>query len=318
MKILITNGINKLSQNIGKYLSKEHKIQYIENPSKKESLNKLNEINFTLLDSSKKTNKIINNSDIIIYQGLLEDNKTPNDLNNHVQKSYNLLSAAIETGITNIRKSDQMPNEYYSKIKKEKFENDDKKFLKALSSHLIGKETVKYLLEEDFEELILETSEEGKIVFKPEWSKSKVFEKIYLDLQEDEIEFSNEGFKELYYAIINEYNQSGSLKIDQFVNSLPSEPAQIATHVLMDEEKHQLHDWERKDIFVKEKKHGVSQIVSETILNLRRHLVAMKIADMSELVKEEGEDHKKRESLQDIMDYISLKKILSEKLNRVL
>ena len=44
----------------------------------------------------------------------------------------------------------------------------------------------------------------------------------------------------------------------------------------------------------------------------------MKIADMSELVKEEGEDHKKRESLQDIMDYISLKKILSEKLNRVL
>ncbi|MAO07321.1 MAG: DNA primase [Alteromonas sp.] len=173
-------------------------------------------------------------------------------------------------------------------------------------------------VEEDFEELILETSEEGKIVFKPEWSKSKVFEKIYLDLQEDEIEFSNEGFKELYYAIINEYNQSGSLKIDQFVNSLPSEPAQIATHVLMDEEKHQLHDWERKDIFVKEKKHGVSQIVSETILNLRRHLVAMKIADMSELVKEEGEDHKKRESLQDIMDYISLKKILSEKLNRVL
>ena len=101
MKILITNGINKLSQNIGKYLSKEHEIQYIENPSKKESLNKLNEINFTLLDSSKKTNKIINNSDIIIYQGLLEDNKTPNDLNNHVQKSYNLLSAAIETGISN-------------------------------------------------------------------------------------------------------------------------------------------------------------------------------------------------------------------------
>ena len=58
------------------------------------------------------------------------------------------------TGITNIRKSDQMPNEYYSKIKKEKFENDDKKFLKALSSHLIGKETVKYLLEEDFEEFL--------------------------------------------------------------------------------------------------------------------------------------------------------------------
>ena len=101
MKILISNGINKLSQNIGKHLSQKHEIQYIEDPSKKESLKNFNEIILTPLDSSKKTNKIIKNSDIIIYQGLVEDNKTPNDLNNHVQKSYNLLSAAIETGITN-------------------------------------------------------------------------------------------------------------------------------------------------------------------------------------------------------------------------
>ena len=101
MKILISNGINKLSQNIGKHLSQKHEIQYIEDPSKKESLKDFNEIILTPLDSSKKTNKIIKNSDVIIYQGLVEDNKTPSDLNNHVQKSYNLLSAAIETGISN-------------------------------------------------------------------------------------------------------------------------------------------------------------------------------------------------------------------------
>ena len=172
--------------------------------------------------------------------------------------------------------------------------------------------------EVDFEEQLLETNEEGEIIFKPEWHTSKVFEKIYLDLQEDEIEFSNASFKELYYSIMEKYQQLGVLKIDQFVNELPPRSGEVATSVLMDEEKHQLHQWDRKDIFVKEKGHGISQLVSETILNLRRHLVSKKIAEMSEQVKEATEEAAKEESIQDIMDYITLKKILSEKLNRVL
>ena len=58
------------------------------------------------------------------------------------------------TDITNISKSDTMPDEYYGKIKKQIFKNDEKIFHKALSSHLIGKESAKYLLEENFEEFI--------------------------------------------------------------------------------------------------------------------------------------------------------------------
>ena len=42
MKILISNGIDKLSQNIGKYFSQKHEIQYFEDPSKKESLKDFN------------------------------------------------------------------------------------------------------------------------------------------------------------------------------------------------------------------------------------------------------------------------------------
>lgn len=171
--------------------------------------------------------------------------------------------------------------------------------------------------EERFEELIIEASEEGEIVFKPEWVTAKVFEKIYLDLQEDEVEFTNETFQQLYYAVINTYNQEGELKIEQLINQLPKEIAEVASHVVMDEEKHQLHHWDRKDIYVKEKKHGISQMVSETILNLRRHLVSKKIIDLSEAVKNK-EISENKENLQDIMDYINLKKVLSEKLNRVL
>ena len=68
--------------------------------SVKNSLNKLKGIKFTSLNASNKTNQIIKDIDLVIYQGFSENNLSPSDLNSHIQKSYNLLSAAIETGIS--------------------------------------------------------------------------------------------------------------------------------------------------------------------------------------------------------------------------
>jgi len=172
-------------------------------------------------------------------------------------------------------------------------------------------------VEEDFEDLILETNEKGEIGFKPEIVKAKVFEKVFLDLQDDEIEFTNDGFKELYYEIINKLNVEQEFQIDSFVNELQAEKASAITDILMDEERYSLHNWEGKEIYVKEKKHTIGQVVSETILNLRRYLVAQKINELSEEIKTQKEDGREN-SLQDIVDYITLKKVLSEKLNRVL
>ena len=100
MNILITKASNNLSQIIGNHFSKKHNIEYIEDPSKKNSLNKLKGIKFTSLNASNKTNQIIKDIDLVIYQGFSENNLSPSDLNSHIQKSYNLLSAAIETGIS--------------------------------------------------------------------------------------------------------------------------------------------------------------------------------------------------------------------------
>jgi DNA primase len=171
--------------------------------------------------------------------------------------------------------------------------------------------------EEEFEDLILETNEKGEIGFKPETVKAKVFEKIYLDLQDDEIEFANEDFRVLYYDIINKLNTEQSFQIDTFINELQTDKASSITDILMDEERYSLHDWESKEIYVKKKKHTIAQIVSETILNLRRHLVSQKINELSEEIKTQEVDGREN-SLQDIVDYITLKKVLSEKLNRVL
>ena len=172
-------------------------------------------------------------------------------------------------------------------------------------------------VEEEFEDLILESNDEGEIAFVPEKNHTKVYEKIFLDLQDDEIEFMNEDFRELYYEIIEKLNQQQDLQIDSLVNQLQPEKAEAVTHILMEEEKYSLHNWERKEIFVKEKKHTISQLVSETILNLRRHLVTSKIEELAKSPVVNGE-YEDKSVLENITDYTILRDVLSEKLRRVL
>ena len=171
-------------------------------------------------------------------------------------------------------------------------------------------------LKEDFEDLILEANDNGEISFKPEISSSTVFEKIYLDLQDDEIEFTNETFKSLYTEIITQFNQGKDFQVDTFINELETEKASLVSDILMDDERHALHDWERMEIYVKAKDSGVSQIVSETILNLRRFLITLKIKDLVSSETENG-SYKDRSVLETVKDYNTLHSILSEKLRRV-
>ncbi len=172
-------------------------------------------------------------------------------------------------------------------------------------------------MEEDFDDLMMESETTGEVVHRQEKIKSKVFEKVFLDLQDDEVEFANPIFQQLYFAIIEEYQRAESLKMDQFVNQLPQELGSVVTHIIMDDEKYQLHDWQRREIFTKNKEHGVSKEVIDTILNLRRLLVAKKIGELSGKVQQ-SESSVDSELMQDIMDYNTLRKMLSERLNRVI
>jgi DNA primase len=168
-----------------------------------------------------------------------------------------------------------------------------------------------------FEELLLETDEDGEITFKPESRQSKVYEKIYLDLQEDEIEFTNVEFKELYDTLVHKLINAGQLEVQAVINQLDTHKAATLTSLIMEDEREPLHQWERKEIFVKSKKEQIPQLVSETILNLRRELIVKKIRELSEELKEDDPE-KKLSALQSINDYNELKKMLSEKLRRVL
>ena len=174
---------------------------------------------------------------------------------------------------------------------------------------LYGNET------EDFEDLVLKENDSNELILEPIVQKAKVFEKIYLDLQDDEMEFTNEKFKSLYYTIIDTLNQNPDFALDTFVNSVAQNMSNEITTILMDDERYSLHNWESKNIFPKEKTNNIAQLVSETILSLRCFLIEQKVIDFQ---KETINSLDNKNILQEVKDYSNLKMLLSRKLNRVL
>ena len=170
--------------------------------------------------------------------------------------------------------------------------------------------------EEVFKESVLSFSEEEDILEEVKEVKAKVFEKIFLDLQQDEVELANPEFKNLFYQLIQHFQVEGSLALDKIVPSLSGELSSLVSNILMGEEQHHLHDWEKKNIFVKSRDSQVPQLVNETILTLRKLLIDKKIEELQKQVENTSEHH--TEILEDVMSYYQLKKLVSNKLNRVI
>ena len=167
----------------------------------------------------------------------------------------------------------------------------------------------------DFEEEVFSQSKDGGSTIKNSTRSLKVFEKIYMDLHIDEMEFSNDNFKNIYFKIIECFNENKEINIDKFINELSSEQQLEVTNIIMDNEKYFLHDWEKNNIYPKRKKDTLAQLTIETVLNLRCFLIDKKVNGFRDEVKENQLD---KNNLEEVINYSKLKKLLSEKLNRVL
>ncbi|MDB9960905.1 DNA primase [Oceanihabitans sp.] len=170
---------------------------------------------------------------------------------------------------------------------------------------------------EDFEDLVLKENDKNELILEPVKHQTKVFEKVYLDLQDDEMEFTNPHFKNLYYTIIDTLNQNPEFALEQFVNTLDAEIANEITTILMEDERHSLSNWHSKNIFPKDKSTSVSQLVSETILSLRCFLIEQKVSEFKQKTLENKSEVNK-DILEEVKAYSSLRMLLSRKLNRVL
>ncbi len=170
--------------------------------------------------------------------------------------------------------------------------------------------------EEIFKDSILSFSEDEDILEEITEVKAKVFEKIFLDLQQDEVELANANFKTLFYLLIQHFQVEGQIAIDKLIPTLDGELSSLVSNILMNEDQYQLHDWEKKNIFVKSRDSQVPQLVNETILTLRKLLIDKKIEELQNQVQDKELHH--AEILEEVMSYYQLKQVVSKKLNRVI
>jgi DNA primase len=171
--------------------------------------------------------------------------------------------------------------------------------------------------EADFDDFILKANEDGEMIEEKETTKVKVHQRIYLSLQEDEVELANPLFKEIYNGLIAYYNQNEEFNIEQYLMQLSEEHSEMVTDILMLEEKELLHNWEAKQIYVKTKDQNVSQYVSETIVSLREYLINKLIMDLMDSYSSSEAENDLEELKSTINDYNKLKVNLTNKIGRI-
>ncbi len=190
----------------------------------------------------------------------------------------------------------------------------------------LEKDLIKHLLlygakECIFEDIRLFYDEKGEEETKVFQQKLKVFEKFFLELQTDEIELSTPNFKNIFKLILDKYKENENFNINRYINEMPIELAQEVAIILAEDDKLQLHQWkEKKEIITKNKDADVSIAVNAIILRMRKLFVTNKIKLLQKELEEEvqnNEDFNSQGIIKEIMDYLSLQKLLNKRLNQV-
>ena len=177
-------------------------------------------------------------------------------------------------------------------------------------------------VEDEFEDVLLKANENGEMIEVKELNNYKVFNRIFLSLQEDEIQLANPLFQEIYTNLIAYFNENENFELEKYLSQLSPTLSQEVTSILMNDERDILHNWEAKHIYVKQKDKTIAQYVSETILTLRWFLVNKIIEELKSSVKkeiiQEDEIQDNSETLSMVIDYLGLTNMFSKKLGRVI
>ncbi len=184
----------------------------------------------------------------------------------------------------------------------------------------LEKELIKYLLLYGPKECVFEDKfiyydpETGEEKVQEISQKAKVYEKLFLELQADEIELSTAEFKEIYTFFIDKY-QHGLEDISTIINELPISMASIIATFQAQEEEIRLHNWREKGVEVKPKEADLSYAINGIVLNLRKILIDKKIEELrAEIIQLEAEKGDPTWAIQEIMEYNVLKNTISRRL----
>ena len=167
-----------------------------------------------------------------------------------------------------------------------------------------------------FTDTILVEEEDGTLKEQQIQQTLKIYEKIFLELQEDEIELANPDFKQIYELLMGKLSENPNYDVNRIANELPIELSEKVSGMLLDDENNQLHDWSKRDIVPKAKDAHLETIVGDIILNIRSLLVHHLIQSLTQQMAQANEEEKK-ELLENVMNYIQLQKLLAKRLNIV-
>lgn len=179
---------------------------------------------------------------------------------------------------------------------------------------LYGHETI------EFQNYYSSFNESGQEVEHVENVVCTVFEKIFLNLQEDEIALANPLFNDIYKELVAQYQLNKDFDKVKFLQSMDPQKANVITDLLMNDEKYSLHGWlDKKQVFVKEKSdlEIVKRLVVDTITALREYLINKVVLELMGQIKEPVEGLSPDNLLSDINDYNRLKVMITRKIGRM-
>jgi DNA primase len=231
-------------------------------------------------------------------------------------KIMNISEAVLFNTLAQITKKDiSDANQKVKETQKEQVFNvfkNEKEDVKKIHEMEILKILLEYGLEKSiFEESYYENNNTEELIKSNK--ERKVAEKIYLEMQEDEIEFANEDFKEIYNLLIFELMNKSDFVFSEWISTLSQHLSQIVVDLNMEENKYILHDWQRREIYVTQKKDEIVLRVTQTITSIRLKLIDDIIFEMSENIKETNSGIAEIEQLEDIINYTKLKGSLAER-----
>jgi len=166
-----------------------------------------------------------------------------------------------------------------------------------------------------FTDTILVEEENGDLKEKQVQQTLKVYEKVFLELQEDEIEFANPDFKQIYDQLMTMFQEDASYDVSRLANELPVELSAKVSDLEMEDEFRHLDNWLKRDIVAKEKDRDLNRIISDIILNIRLLLIMHLINNLAEKTRTEITDEERKSIMEEVIGYNQLKTILGKRLN---
>ncbi len=256
--------------------------------------------------------------------------KIPDDISReiYVQESAAILDIGEDVLFSTLA---QMRNAAASETRKQELRAQESQGLQKVTNapesqvvdrrEVLERAIIKILLlygdkEEEFLEEYLQDSADGELVVETKLEKKPVYEKVFLDLQQDEIEFSNDSFKNLYPKLIDIFLLQGKIDVNTVMTELKDQEAQLVADLIMNEDRYQLSKWEERQIIVKQKDQTVATYLTDTILNFRRLMIDEKIKSMMGEMTEDVDE--RMEIMTQIKDNLGLHRYLGKRLNRVI